>query len=114
MATPTSLTFDILLNQKKNCEYESCYLSTLCLPNVLRVTNCDIAILCEHKLKQSSLSHMNSIDTRYHSVSKTDRLKYFVNCAHDKCGATIMYISSLQYGCFESCQFRPLSVFFLS
>ena len=48
--------------------------STLCLSTLLCVTNCDIAIICEHKHKHSSLFNINSIDTRYHSVSKTDRL----------------------------------------
>ena len=64
---------------------------------MLRVTNCDIAIVFEHKLKQSSLSYMNSIETRYYSVSKTDRLKYFFHCTHAKCGTSIMYKSSLHY-----------------
>jgi len=50
--------------------------STLGLPNLMGVTNCDIAIICEHRLKQSSLFYMNCIDTRYYSVSKTDRLNY--------------------------------------
>jgi hypothetical protein len=50
--------------------------SALCLPNVLCVTNCDIAIIWKQKHKQSSLFYINSIDTRYHSVSKTDRINY--------------------------------------
>jgi hypothetical protein len=50
--------------------------SSLCLPNVLCVTNCDIAIVWKQKHKQSSLFYINSIDTRYHSVSKTDRINY--------------------------------------
>ena len=50
--------------------------SALCLPNVLCVTNCDIAIVWKQKHKQSSLFYINSIDTRYHSVSKTDRINY--------------------------------------
>ena len=48
--------------------------SALCLSNLLRVPNCDIAIIWKHKLKQSSLFYINNIDTRYHSISKTDRL----------------------------------------
>jgi hypothetical protein len=34
----------------------SCILS---LSNLQSVTNCDIAIICEHKLKQSSLSYFH-------------------------------------------------------
>jgi hypothetical protein len=33
--------------------------SILSLPNLQRVTNCDISIICEHKLKQSSLSYFH-------------------------------------------------------
>ena len=102
---PASLTFSshVILYPFKSkdklslFEYERCYLSTLCRPNLLRVANCDIAIICEHKLKQSSLSYMNSIDTRYHSVSKTDRLNVSVNCTHDKSWIYIVYKSSLQF-----------------
>ena len=67
-----------------NIECEMCYLSIFCLPSLLRVTNYDIAIICEHKLKQRPLSYMSSIDTRYQSVYKTDRLNVFFNCIHDK------------------------------
>ena len=48
--------------------------STLCLSTLLCVTNCNITIIWKHKHKQSSLFYINSIDTRYHSVSNTDRL----------------------------------------
>jgi len=71
--------------------------STLCLSNLLLVTDCDIAIICENKLKLNSLSYMNSIDTRYHSVSKTDRFNDLFNCTHGKGGILVMYQSSLQY-----------------
>ena len=74
-----------------------CYLSTFCLPNLLRVTNYDIAIICENKLKQRPLSYMSSIDTRYQSVWKTDRLNGFFNSTHDKGWNYIMYNSSLQF-----------------
>jgi len=40
---------------------------------------------------------MNSIDIRYHSVSKTDRLNDFFNYTHDKGGIFIMHNSSLQF-----------------
>ena len=46
--------------------------STLFLSNLLRVTNCDFAIISEHKLKQRSFYYMNSIDTLYHSIAKSD------------------------------------------
>ena len=53
--------------------------SPLCLSNLLLVTACDIAIICENKLKLSSVSYINSIDTIYHSVSKTDRFNDLMN-----------------------------------
>ena len=71
--------------------------STLCLSNVMLVTGCDLAIICEHKLKPISLSYMNSIDTIYHSVSKTDKLNDFFDHTHVKDGISIMYTSSLQF-----------------
>ena len=71
--------------------------SILFLSNLLHVTDCDIAIICEHKPKPSSLSCMNSIDTRYHSVSTTDKLNDYFNCTHGKGGISIMYKSSLQF-----------------
>jgi hypothetical protein len=40
---------------------------------------------------------MNSIDTGYHSVSKTDKLNYFFNWTHDKDWIYRMYNSSLQF-----------------
>ena len=86
--------------------------SRLYLPNFLRVTNCDIAIICEHKLKQSSLLYMNSIDTRYQSVSKTYRLNDSFNCTHDKGWIYIMYNSSLQFSVkemAESNRARPIN-----
>ena len=58
--------------------------STLYLSNLLCVTNCDLAIIWKHKLKQSSLFYINSIATRYHSVLQADRLSDFFNCTHDK------------------------------
>ena len=70
--------------------------STLCLPNLLRVTNCDIAIICEHKLKQSPLFYMDIIDTRYQGVSKTDGLNYFFNCTLAKGWIYILCNYSLQ------------------
>jgi hypothetical protein len=44
---------------------------------------------------------MNSIDTRYHNVSKTDRLNDFFNYTNLKCGISIMYTSSLQFSAKE-------------
>jgi hypothetical protein len=67
-----------------NIECERCFLPTFGLLNLLRVTDCDIAIICEHKLKQRPLSYMSSIDTKYQSVNKTDRLNVFFNCTHGK------------------------------
>ena len=40
---------------------------------------------------------MNSIDTGYHSVSKTDKLNYFFNWTHDKGWIYRMYNSFLQF-----------------
>jgi len=44
---------------------------------------------------------MNSIDTRYHNVSNTDRFNDFFNCTNLKCGISIMYTSSLQFSAEE-------------
>ena len=71
--------------------------SPLFLSNLLLVTGCDIAIICENKSKLSSVSYINSIDTIYHSVSKTDRFNDFLNCTHGKGGIYMMYIFSLQF-----------------
>ena len=38
--------------------------STLFLSHLLCVTNCDLAIIWKHKLKQNSLFYINSIDTQ--------------------------------------------------
>ena len=70
--------------------------SSLFLSNLLRVTNCDIAIICEHKLKQSSLYYMNSIATRYHCIAKSDRWNDIFNCTHDKGCIYMIYKSALQ------------------
>ena len=58
--------------------------STLCLSDLMLVTDFDIAIICQHKLKLISLSFMNSVDTRYHSVSTTDIFNDFFNCTQGK------------------------------
>jgi hypothetical protein len=71
--------------------------STLFLSNLLRVTNCDFAIISEHKLKQSSLYYMNSIDTLYHSIAKSDRWNDIFICAHDKGCIYMIYKSALQF-----------------
>ena len=71
--------------------------STLCLVNLLNETNCDIAIISEHKFKPHSLMYMNSIDSRYTAVSKTDSLCTDYNCTHGKGGISIMYKTSLQF-----------------
>ena len=44
---------------------------------------------------------MNSIDTRYHSVSTTDRFDDFFDHAHVKDDISIMYTSSLQFSAKE-------------
>ncbi|CAG2225389.1 unnamed protein product [Mytilus edulis] len=71
--------------------------STLCLAELLESTNCDIAIISEHKLKPNLLSYMNSIDMRYKSISKTDKLNDLYNCTHGKGGISILYKASLQF-----------------
>ncbi|CAG2237360.1 unnamed protein product [Mytilus edulis] len=71
--------------------------STLCLANLLESTNCDLAIISEHKLKPNLLSYMNSIDMRYKSISKTDKLNDLYNCTHGKGGISILYKASLQF-----------------
>ncbi|CAG2249402.1 unnamed protein product [Mytilus edulis] len=71
--------------------------STLCLANLLESTNCDIAIISEHKLKPNLLPYMNSIDMRYKSISKTDKLNDLCNCTHGKGGISILYKASLQF-----------------
>ncbi|CAG2214780.1 unnamed protein product [Mytilus edulis] len=71
--------------------------STLCLANLLESTNCDLAIISEHKLKPNLLSYMNSIDMRYKSISKTDKLNDLCNCTHGKGGISILYKASLQF-----------------
>ncbi|CAC5385645.1 unnamed protein product [Mytilus coruscus] len=71
--------------------------STLCLANLLESTNCDIAIISEHKLKPNLLPYMNSIDMRYRSISKTDKLNDLCNCTHGKGGISILYKASLQF-----------------
>ncbi|CAC5398850.1 unnamed protein product [Mytilus coruscus] len=71
--------------------------STLCLANLLESTNCDIAIISEHKLKPNLLPYMNSIDMRYKSVSKTEKLNDLCNCTHGKGGISILYKASLQF-----------------
>ena len=58
--------------------------STLCLSDLMLVTDFDIAIICVHKLKLISLSYMNSVDTRYHSISTTDRFNDFFSCTQGK------------------------------
>ncbi|CAG2250536.1 unnamed protein product [Mytilus edulis] len=71
--------------------------STLCLAELLESKNCDIAIISEHKLKPNLLSYMNSIDMRYKSISKTDKLNDLYNCTHGKGGISILYKASLQF-----------------
>ena len=58
--------------------------STLCLSDLMLVTDFDIAIICEHKLKLISLSYMDTVDTRYHSVSKPDRFNDLFDCTQGK------------------------------
>jgi exonuclease III len=48
--------------------------STISLANRFDQYNSDIVIVSEHKFKPNSLMYMNSIDSRYTSVSKYDRL----------------------------------------
>jgi exonuclease III len=65
--------------------------STMCLANLLDQYDSDIVIVSEHKLKPNSGMYMNSIDSRYTSVSKSDRLGSGYNCTHGKGGISIMY-----------------------
>lgn len=71
--------------------------STVCLINLMKSSNCDIAIICEHKLKPQYLNYMSSIDTNYISVSKGDKLNTGYNCYHGKGCVSILYKKTLQF-----------------
>ncbi len=71
--------------------------STMCLAHLLDQYDSDIVIVSEHKLKPNSLMYRNSIDNRYTSVSKSDRLGSGYNCTHGKGCIYIMYNTTLQF-----------------
>lgn len=71
--------------------------STVCLLKLLTITECDIAVISEHKLKPNFLPYMNSIDMSFNSVSRTDKLDSEFNCTHGKGGISIMYKKKLQF-----------------
>lgn len=48
--------------------------STMCLSLLLSQTKCDISIISEHKLKESSLNYLSSIELGYTCISKADGL----------------------------------------
>ncbi|CAC5420713.1 unnamed protein product [Mytilus coruscus] len=55
---------------------------------VLETTN------CEHKLNPNLLSYRNSMDIRYKSNSKIDKLNDLCNCTHGKGGISILFKAS--------------------
>lgn len=46
--------------------------SSLSLSNVLDTVNCDIAIICEHKLKPTSVNYLDTINSKYSSFAHID------------------------------------------
>lgn len=46
--------------------------SSLSLSNVLDTVNCDIAIICEHKLKPTSVNYLDTINSKYSSFVHID------------------------------------------
>ena len=75
--------------------------STVCLLNLLSLTAFDVAVISEHKLKPNYMSNMNSIDSYFKAVSKTDNLNDDYQSTHGKGGISIMYKKSLQYSVHE-------------
>lgn len=46
--------------------------SSISLSQILNNTNCDVAIICEHKLKPTSIQYLDSINSRYSSYVHID------------------------------------------
>ncbi|CAG2209444.1 unnamed protein product [Mytilus edulis] len=71
--------------------------SSVCLSELFKYTNCDIAVLSEHKLFNHSLQFLNTLDNNYHSLGIADTS---VNIETSKCGkggVAIMYKKTLKF-----------------
>ncbi|CAG2200520.1 unnamed protein product [Mytilus edulis] len=62
-----------------------------------RYTNCDIAVLSEHKLFNHSLKFLNTLDTNYHSIGIADTNINIETCKCGKGGVAIMYKKTLKF-----------------
>ncbi|CAC5390889.1 SLC5A7 [Mytilus coruscus] len=65
--------------------------STVCLSELFRYTNCDIAVLSEHKLFNHSLQFLNTLDNNYHTLGTADTNVNFETSKCGKGGVAIMY-----------------------
>ena len=73
--------------------------STVSLCELLNVTDCDIAVLCEHKLKDQTINFLNSIDNKYTNVHKVSE-----DCGtyhYGKAGVAIMFKKNLSFNVTE-------------
>ncbi|CAC5381921.1 unnamed protein product [Mytilus coruscus] len=77
--------------------------STICLSKLLKVSDCDICVISEHKLKERSLHYLSTIEKRYNCISKADALPRGYNAYHGKGGIAILYKTSLQFSVNEIC-----------
>ena len=71
--------------------------STMCLSELINLTLCDICIISEHKLKESSLGFMHSLENDYCCIAKSAHLPPEYKAYHGKGGIEILYKSSLQF-----------------
>ena len=79
--------------------------SSLCLVDILARTNCDIAIITEHKLKSTSANYLDTISQQYCSITRIE------NCINNtstdsfrfmgKGGGGIMYKKNMQFSIVE-------------
>lgn len=69
--------------------------STISLCELLNLTNCDVAVICEHKLKCQTIQYLDTIDNNYlnvHRVSDDCGVNHY-----GKSGVAILYKRQLSF-----------------
>jgi exonuclease III len=69
--------------------------SSVCLTNLLRLFDCDIAVISEHKLSESCSQFFSRIDNNYISLAKFEKSNR--NDEIGKGGVAILYKKSLEF-----------------